>query len=72
MTTKRRDYFALPLDTPDLMTTDDLVTVFPGTTPRTWHNLRHSRRGPAATKIAGRLYYPRLAVERWANDNMHN
>lgn len=71
MTTKqRRTYFALPLDTPNLLTTDDLVAAFPGTTAKTWHNLRHRGGGPAATKVAGRLFYPRNAVEQWANDNM--
>lgn len=71
MTTKhRRTYFTLPLDMPDLLTPQDLVAIFPGTTTKTWHQLRHKNAGPAATKVAGRLFYPRFAVEEWANDNM--
>lgn len=71
MSTKQRHgHFALPFDTPQLLTTDNLVELFPGTTRKTWHRLRSTGEGPAATKVAGRLYYPRAEVEDWASSRM--
>lgn len=69
MSTRHAPYYQLPLDTPQLLTTDNLVELFPGTTRKTWHRLRSTGEGPAATKVAGRLYYPRAEVEDWINDN---
>lgn len=69
MSTRHAPYYQLPLDTPALLAIDNLVELFPGTTPDTWRKLRSNGKGPAAVKAANRLYYPREAVEDWINDN---
>jgi|GEM_PF-6548824 len=72
MNTKRcHSYVALPFNTPAMLSTDALAELFPGTTPATWHKLRANGRGPAATKVAGRLYYPRTEVEDWLNNRAY-
>lgn len=60
---------ATPLAPGDLLTVEDLCDLVPGTTPRTWGNLRCANRGPQFTRIANRVLYRRAAVEQWVADN---
>lgn len=67
MSATTKPYCQFPLDTPSMLTVDDMIQLFPGTSRSTWHQLRHAGTGPAAVKLAGRLFYPRDVVEDWAN-----
>lgn len=60
---------ATPLAPGDLLTVNDMCALVPNTTPRTWQNLRHAKRGPKYMRIASRVFYKRADVEQWVADN---
>lgn len=49
----------------DLLTTEDLITRYPGTGPRTWSRYRREGGGPAFMRVGRRVLYRSEDVDQW-------
>ena len=55
---------------PDLITTDDLISLAPATSPWVWQRLRATGEGPRFITIGRRVFYPRAEVSEWIENNL--
>ncbi|WP_175974812.1 helix-turn-helix transcriptional regulator [Corynebacterium sp. Marseille-Q2823] len=55
----------------DLLTVQDLVARYPGTTPGAWANRRYKGTGPKFLKLGRRIMYRVSDVVAWEEENAH-
>lgn len=57
-----------PTHSGDLLTTEDLITRYPGTGPRTWARYRREGTGPVFMRVGRRVLYRAEDVDQWERD----
>lgn len=58
------------MDMQKILTIDDLVNQFPGTTRQTWAQKRYEGGGPKFFKVGRKVFYREADVEAWIESNI--